>query len=121
MLSTDHLVSSGVIQGSALGLLLFTTYLFDLVQSQIKCFADDCKIYAIKLVSSNQLKLDLHNIKECSKPWEIRLNELKCTILRVGSDNPNEEYVINNAPLATEEQNDLGVIMASDIKYSKDY
>ena len=38
-------IISGVAQGSVLGLLLFVLYAPDLVQSNVKMFADDTKIH----------------------------------------------------------------------------
>ena len=120
-LSSRHVVRSGVVQGSVLGPLLFTSYLFDLVclvHSSMKLFADDCKIYANPLRSLDQLRTDLQNVQDWSTSWGMKLNESKCTVLRIGLNNPNEEYVLNNTTLATvTKQNDLGVIVSSDLKW----
>lgn len=119
--SSQHHVRSGVIQGSVLGPLLFTSYLFDLatqIESKIKCFADDAKIYANPLLHTNQLKADLHTVEDWSSKWGMRLNDSKCTVLRIGPNNPNEPYFLNNKALATvSAQNDLGIIVTSDLKW----
>lgn len=120
-MSSKHIVSSGVIQGSVLGPLLFTSYLFDLVdhiETHMKNFADDGKLYANPTLSAVQLQEDLKNVEEWSRLWGMRLNESKCTVLRIGPNNPKQEYSLNNTILSSvAEQNDLGVTITSDLKW----
>lgn len=71
-----HLVNSGVIQGSVIGSLIFTTYFFDLVDIiEIKMinFAGPC-------LQLEQLKRDLLE----------KVTESKCTLLRIEPNKPNE-------------------------------
>ncbi|XP_050294726.1 uncharacterized protein LOC126734903 [Anthonomus grandis grandis] len=89
-LSSPHRVSSGVIQGSVVGPVLFTSYLFDLVgliKMDTTLFADDCKIYANPLTSAVLLQADLQNDEMWSRQCGMKLNTSKCTVLRIGPDN----------------------------------
>ena len=122
-LSSSHRVSSGVVQGSVVGPVLFTAYLFDLVELiklVIKLFADDCKIYANPLTSAELLQADLQNIERWSKQWGMKQNTSKCIVLRIGPNNPNHEYHLNECALkSVNEQSDLGVLIISDIRSGK--
>ncbi|XP_050315649.1 uncharacterized protein LOC126750168 [Anthonomus grandis grandis] len=122
-LSSPHRVSSGVIQGSVVGPVLFTSYLFDLVgfiKMDTSLFADDCKIYANSLTSAALLQADLQNVEMWSRQWGMKLNTSKCTVLRIGPDNPDNEYFLDGCALkSVNEQNDLGVLITSDLKWER--
>lgn len=119
--SSKHLVASGVIQGSVLGPLLFIVYLFDvvnLIETNLKNFADDKKLYANPNLSAAKLQEDLKRVETWSNTWGMKLNESKCAVLKIGPNNPNKEYILNNTMLSTvSEQNDLGVTITSDLKW----
>ena len=79
-------VTSGVPQGSVLGLLLFTPYINDIpniVHTNLSFFADDSKVYSVikTLEDSHQLQADLNSIQECYQIWLQKLNLLKCKII----------------------------------------
>ncbi|XP_050306280.1 uncharacterized protein LOC126743293 [Anthonomus grandis grandis] len=122
-MSSPHRVSSGVIQGSVVGPVLFTSYLFDLgglIKMDTSLFADDCKIYANPLTSAALLQAVLQNVEMWSRQWGMKLNTSKCTVLRIGPDNPDNEYFLDGCALkSVNEQNDLGVLITSDLKWER--
>ena len=64
-------VTSGIPQGSVLGPLLFTIFINDIpanIDSCIKIFADDTKIYN-SVSNSNVLSLDLLTLVQWSEKW----------------------------------------------------
>ena len=83
-------VTSGVPQGSVLGLLLFLLYVNDipdLVQSNLKMFADDIKIYrAIYNISDGTLlQQDLDKLSEWVQKWLLKFSVPKCVVLPLGN------------------------------------
>ena len=70
------------------------------------------------LTSAELLQADLQNIERWSKQWGMKLNTSKCTVLRIGPNNPNHEYHLNECALkSVNEQSDLGVLITSDLKW----
>ena len=48
----------------------------------------------------------------------MKSNTSKCTVLRIGPNNPNHEYHLNECALkSVNEQSDLGVLITSDLKW----
>ena len=83
------LVTSGVPQGSVLGPTLLYTYvneLPNLIQSNIKMFADDVKLYRIVCgrQATEQLQKDIEALEHWSNIWLLRLNPLKCKVMHCG-------------------------------------
>ena len=84
---------SGVPQGSVLGPLLFLLYvndISDLVQSNLKMFADDIKIYRAIYSTSDSLLLqqDLDKLSEWAQKWLLRFSVPKCVVLTLGNSRP---------------------------------
>jgi hypothetical protein len=78
-LSDDVRVTSGVPQGSVLGLLLFLVYVNDIwrgIDSNIRLFADDCIIYRKILDSSDTRKLqtDLNKLGKWAVENKMKIN-----------------------------------------------
>ena len=76
-------VISGVLQGSVLGPILFLIYVNDIletVNSNVKMFADDTKIFrTLKNKSDSEiLQADLDNLSEWSNRWCLTFNTSKC-------------------------------------------
>lgn len=112
-------VVSGVPQGSVLGPLLFLIYINDLdvgIISKLGKFADDTKV--ARGVSNDRevdiLREDLCNIFQWSVDWQMLFNLDKCTVIHLGSKNPQREYKMgNNILKKSKQERDLGVIIDS--------
>ena len=75
-------VTSGVPQGSVLGLVLFLIYINDItdnMQSIIRLFADDCTIYRPINNKNDQqiLQSDLINLTKWEQKWRMAFNASK--------------------------------------------
>ena len=88
-------VISGIPQGSILGPILFLIFINDLpevVQSTVKLFADDTKIYS--RVNSqdehNKLQGDLDNLATWSDTWQLKFNAQKCKSMHLGRNNQTQ-------------------------------
>lgn len=124
-------VSSGVPQGSVLGPALFVIFINDLpsvVQSSCEMYADDTKVFGTVDTQSkwDQLQQDLNNLVEWADRWQLRFNAGKCQVLHLGSKNPRYTYRMKahgsdtRSNLgASDAEKDLGVIMDSELKFSK--
>ena len=121
--SDSFTVSSGVPQGTVLGPLLFLLFINDLpegLHSFVSLFADDLKL----VTSSVQHKLaqsDIDRLNCWEKDWLLKFNveDGKCKVLHVGSDNPRHEYFMNGERLPqVETEKDLGVHTTEDLKWS---
>ena len=93
-------VLSGVPQGSVLWPVLFLVYINDIViniDSTIKLFADDAKMYrTIKSPNdTNALQQDLKSLEEWSKKWLLKFNSSKCKLLHFGHANQKSQYTLN--------------------------
>ena len=118
-------VSSGVLQGSVLGPVLFIIYINDLPDavcssSSIKIFADDTKIYRnVSLGSgSEQLQRDLDALVAWSDRWQLPYSEAKCNTLHLGPCSPCRPYTMQGAVLeATPAEKDLGIVLDLMLKF----
>jgi len=116
-------VDSGVPQGSVLGPLLFILYVNDIpdiVDSKIKMFADDIKIYAT--ITSFRETLILQNgldkLCDWAKEWLLRFNTSKCKHLKYGTTTSPYKYHMNDGGRYVElevvsTEKDLGVWITS--------
>ena len=121
-------VLSGVPQGSVLGPLLFVLFINDLpsvVNSYIKIFADDTKIFAGIKDENDTLSLqdDLYNLHNWSNKWQLNFNIGKCKLLHIGKKNPEEIYVMHQNNILTSidsviVQPDLGILMDESLNFS---
>ncbi len=79
-------VESGISQGSVLGPALFVLFINDLpsvVQSVMKIFADDTKVYnCVKDYKGvEELQSDIDSISEWGNKWQLPFNTGKCNSL----------------------------------------
>ena len=86
-LSEEVRATSGVPQGSGLGLLLFLAYVNDIsmnIESIIRLFADDCVIYRkmIKKEDIEKLQKDLDRLREWAVENAMKINPSKSKAVR---------------------------------------
>lgn len=126
--SSSVKVSSGVPQGSVLGPLLFILYVNDIPicledNSKVKLYADDTKLYTYRSLQSNDSHFTntLNNFVTWSKAWQLTIAFNKCYVLSCGNTKiPNIAYKLHDTNLeAVKEIRDIGVIITSDLKFSK--
>ena len=123
-----RVITSGVPQGSVLGPLLFVIYINDLPDRIINVFemyADDSKVIAgVEDETDTSLQVDINEIKNWCTRWSMSLNSGKCKIMHFGKQNPRKSYYIEGVEgkvwlETTEVEKDLGVMISSDGRNSK--
>ena len=115
---------SGVPQGSVLGpilLVLYVNVLPDIVESQVKLFADDTKLYSRVQKGDPEgngtIQKDLTNLEYRSDTRLLRFNAAKCKCMHLG--NPEITYTLEGVEIATAtEEKELGVYLTNDCKHS---
>ena len=122
-------VLSGVPQGTVLGPLLFLLYinvLPNIVQSQIRLFADDSILY-IELKSTDFPLILQHNLDQLyhwSKAWQMEFNVTKCYVMSfTRKKSPTKtNYFLNEIQLkSTNTHPYLGVYLSSDLRWNIHY
>ena len=118
-------VTSGVIQGSVLGPLLFNIFINDITDSfdsnitTAKLFADDIKLCTnVTLSSTNDLQNQLDGILKWSHAWQLPISFSKCTILHLGNRNSQHQYrFLNEIISRSDVVRDLGIIVDPNLKF----
>lgn len=121
--STSKTVSSGVIQGSVIGPILFTFYVNDLPSAcsdcQIEMFADDAKAYKVIRQPQHRVYLQsaLNALCKWSKKWLLQLSVDKCIYLQLGYFDEAFSYSLDGHILKPQKQaRDLGVTLQYNLK-----
>jgi hypothetical protein len=96
--------------------------MFDaIVESMIKMFADDAKIYkGLSTPGATQsLQRDLTRTDAYAKTNQLSLARKKCSVLRTGYAKEEEaQYYINGDKLpVVSQEKDLGIVMQSNLKF----
>ena len=111
--STWKDVVSGVPQGSVLGPVLVIIFINDLpevVNSIVKIFADDTKLYN---------KDSNNDIIHLGKIMAIEIQCEECKTVHYGRNNQQYQYTMNFEDIESDsEEKDLGVIFQEDLKFS---
>lgn len=125
--SSNHLVTSGVPQGSVLGPLLFLIFINDMPNccqdSSLRLFADDSLLFK-KIINPNDnllLQKDLDNLVHWAEDWQMRFNTSKCETMTVAKNTAStQQYTINNVNLnEIESTKYLGVIIDNKLTFSE--
>ena len=83
-------VTSGVLQGSVIGHLLFLIYINDLTDTinphvLTSLFSDDAKLAnSFKLHETTNIQEDINSLCKWMIDWELELALSKCVIMRIG-------------------------------------
>ena len=111
-------VTTGVPQGSLLGPLLFIIFVNDLPLQVTKCeafgYADDFKLVA---TNSGNMQYDIKQIEEWCLNNKMTLNENKCYILPIKSQDKPKLSLNNKTLLYQSEQKDRGFTMAPKLNW----
>ena len=98
----------------------FTIFINDIpdgVQSNIKIFADDTKIYN-QSVHKNILQEDLDHLAQWSDKWLLPFNVEKCKVLHYGRTNQEYQYIMNTKVLPNGSAiKDLGITFQNNLKF----
>ena len=131
-------ISSGVVQGSCLGPLLFLLFINDLLDEfnmpvTCKLYADDAKLYTdvTSAIDSANLQNTLDKLYNWSKIWQLNISHHKCCIITIGRSvglnritaKTNYRPTLFNYELAAsplsivKSVSDLGVIIDSQLNF----
>ena len=117
-------VTSGVVQGSVVGPLLFLIFINDLkddITCDISSFADDTKLGCEMrtLDDFNRLQNSLEKVNDWCDFWGMQMNLSKCVVMHFGDKNPKFTYKLNGEALQVVETHlDLGVLVDNKLKFS---
>jgi len=126
-LSSIIQLTSGVVQGSVLGPLLFVLFINDITNlfadNNCKCklFADDLKLYTVLETSADCALLQdkLNELCDWCNKWQLTISYKKCNVMFVGNASYNVSFSINNNCLeCVDKVKDLGVIVDANLTFS---
>ncbi len=124
-------VSSGVIQGSSIGPLLFLLFVNDVSdvippEADMSLFADDMKVFVAykkreaSMSKTSPVQTVIDFVCAWSDLWQLNLAAEKCVILYIGNDNPRLPCFISNQTLKSDSAvRDLGVYVSGNLKFSE--
>ena len=125
--SSEVPVTSGVLQGSVLGPLLFLLYINDLpnsISSQVRLFADDTAVYLAinNLQDCASLQNDLDKLVHWENLWDMEFNPSKCVVLVISKK--KHKFIFNyrlhgQILEVVDSAKYLGVSISDDLSWNK--
>jgi hypothetical protein len=126
-LSDVTYLSSGVVQGSVIGPLLFVLFINDIASlfNDRKCvgklFADDLKLYSTLETDADisYLQEKLTAVHDWSDRWQLGISYTKCNLMYVGRMRCNESLFLNaNMLPIVDKVKDLGIVVDSNLTFT---
>jgi len=119
-------LSSGIVQGSILGPLLFLMYINDIVDlfdstCSCKLYADDIKVYSVINTREDceSMQKVLNDIQEWSDQWQLSISYKKCNTMFIGKVNTDVIFTLGSEDITTVKQvKDLGINVCNDCKFN---
>ena len=108
-------VTSGVPQGSVLGLLLFNVFINDLdegIEGMLIKFADDTKLGGVGNTAEERIRFqnELNRLENWAQANKMNFNRDKCKVLHLGRKNQMHKYTC---------EKDLGVLVDHKLNMSQ--
>ncbi|GAB0204725.1 cAMP-dependent protein kinase inhibitor alpha [Grus japonensis] len=118
-------VTSGIPQGSVLGLALFNIFVGDMdngIECTLSKFANDTKLCGVvdMLEGRDAIQRDLDRLGRWARAKLMKFNKAKCKVLYVGQCSPKHNYSLGREWIeSSPEEKELGVLVDKKLNMSR--